>query len=225
MGNTRKCSPGCSLVLNAVHSSGRWLLGCHWPKLSRWLKMRSLARAFSSSRRAPPISASNLNSSIASSSVTLWCTLRDSPSWARRTVPRTMLSSTLRTISLACSSAARESLKSVTSWKLWPVSIISSGYGMRPTPNAFSAHLSMTSESLPPENSSVGRSNAAATSRRMKMVSSSSASRCWLLKVCSNWGSVLAFMVFEFLRFKYGEFLNAEGAKVSQRTQKTEKRK
>jgi hypothetical protein len=27
-------------------------LGCHWPKLSRWLKMRSLARAFSSSRRA-----------------------------------------------------------------------------------------------------------------------------------------------------------------------------
>ena len=42
-------------VLNSVHSSGRCSLGCHWPKPSRWLKMRSLARAFSSSRRAPPI--------------------------------------------------------------------------------------------------------------------------------------------------------------------------
>jgi hypothetical protein len=52
---------------------------CHWPKLSRWLKMRSLARAFSSSRRAPPISASKRNSSIASSKVTDWCTLRLSP--------------------------------------------------------------------------------------------------------------------------------------------------
>ncbi len=88
MGNTRKCSPGCRRVLNSVHSSGRWALGCHWPKLSRWLKMRSLARAFSSSRRAPPIRASKRNSSIASSSVTDWCTLRDSPGWARRTVPR-----------------------------------------------------------------------------------------------------------------------------------------
>jgi hypothetical protein len=44
--------------LNRVHSSGRWALGCHWPKLSRCEKMRSLARAFSSSRRAPPIRAS-----------------------------------------------------------------------------------------------------------------------------------------------------------------------
>ncbi len=43
---TRKCSPGAMRVLNSVHSSGRWSLGCHWPKLSRWLKMRSLARAF-----------------------------------------------------------------------------------------------------------------------------------------------------------------------------------
>ena len=108
IGNTRKCSPGCRRVLNSVHSSGRWSLGCHWPKLSRCEKMRSLARAFSSSRRAPPISASKRNSSIASSSVTDWCTLRDSPGCARRTVPRFIESSTLRTISSAPSSLARE---------------------------------------------------------------------------------------------------------------------
>ncbi len=70
IGKARKCSPGRCRVLNSVHNSGRWSFGCHWPKLSRWLKMRSLARAFSSSRRAPPISASKRCSSIASSSVT-----------------------------------------------------------------------------------------------------------------------------------------------------------
>ena len=43
------CSPGLSRVLNSVQSSGRWFLGCHWPKLSRCDRMRSLARAFSSS--------------------------------------------------------------------------------------------------------------------------------------------------------------------------------
>ena len=36
------------------HSSGRWFLGSHWPKSSRRLTTRSLARAFSSSRRPPP---------------------------------------------------------------------------------------------------------------------------------------------------------------------------
>ena len=194
IGNTRKCSPGCSRVLNSVHSSGRCALGCHCPKLSRCEKMRSLARAFSSSRRAPPIKASKRNSSIASSKVTDWCTLRDSPGWASRTVPRFIESSTLRTISSAPSSLARRSRKAVTSGKLWPVSIISSGYGIRAAPNAFSAHRSRTSESLPPENNRVGRSNTAATSRRMKMVSSSSASRWRLLRCPSTFGSVRAFM-------------------------------
>ena len=171
MGNTRKCSPGCKRVLNKFHSSGRWALGCHWPKPSRWLKMRSLARAFSSSRRAPPIKASKRNSSIASSRVTDWCTLRLSPGWARRTVPRRIESSTLRTINSAPSSWARKSRKSVTSGKLWPVSIISRGKGRRPpcwrSMKAFSAQRSMTNESLPPENNKVGRSKVAATSRRM----------------------------------------------------------
>ena len=62
-------------------------------------------------------------------------------------------------------------------------------------PKAFSAHLNMTSESLPPENSRVGRSNAAATSRKMKMVSSSNASRWALLRVCNS-GCVMAFISF-----------------------------
>ena len=127
IGKTRKCSPGCRRVLKSVHNSGRCDLGCHWPKLSRWLKMRSLARAFSSSRRAPPIKASKRNSSMASSRVTDWCTLRLSPSWARRTVPRFIESSTFRTINSVPNSLARKSRKSVTSWKLCPVSIIKSG--------------------------------------------------------------------------------------------------
>ena len=50
--------------------------------------MRSLARAFSSSRRAPPISTSKRCDSIVSISVTLWWPLRDSSGVPRRTVPR-----------------------------------------------------------------------------------------------------------------------------------------
>ena len=44
--------------------------------------------------------------------------------------------------------------------------------------NAFSARRSMTIESLPPENSSTGRSNSAATSRMMWIDSASRARRC-----------------------------------------------
>src|SRR4029079_9154856 len=43
--------------------------------------------------------------------------------------------------------------------------------------NAFSARRSITMESLPPEKSSTGRSNSAATSRITKMLSASSESR------------------------------------------------
>ena len=46
-----------------------------------------------------------------------------------------------------------------------------------PGQNAFSARRSMTIESLPPENSSTGRSNSAATSRMMWIDSASSARR------------------------------------------------
>ena len=44
---------------------------------------------------------------------------------------------------------------------------------MRAGKNAFSASRSMTMESLPPENSSTGRSNSATTSRMMWMASAS----------------------------------------------------
>ena len=53
----------------------------------------------------------------------------------------------------------------------------SPGTGSRPAQNAFSASRSMTIESLPPENSSTGRSNSATTSRMMWIASASSASQ------------------------------------------------
>src|ERR687888_381641 len=58
------------------HSSGRWPFGSHWPKSSRKERMRSFARARSSSRRAPPKAARKPCCSIASSSVTDWSRLR-----------------------------------------------------------------------------------------------------------------------------------------------------
>ena len=63
-------SPLLCLPLYRLHSSGRWPFGSHWPNSSRNEKIRSLARAFSSSRRAPPMQASNPSSAIASSRVT-----------------------------------------------------------------------------------------------------------------------------------------------------------
>ena len=68
---------------------------------------------------------------------------------------------------------------SSTSSKLCPVSTCITGNGRRPGRNALSARCSMTIESLPPENSSTGRSNSAATSRMMWMASASS-DRRWL---------------------------------------------
>ncbi len=71
------------------------------------------------------------------------------------------------------SSATRLSRKAITSGKLWPVSTCMTGNGIRAGKNAFSARASMTMESLPPENSSTGRSNSAATSRITWMASAS----------------------------------------------------
>ena len=51
------------------------------------------------------------------------------------------------------------------------------GNGKLPGRNAFSASRSSTIESLPPLNSSTGRSNSAATSRKMWIDSASSVSR------------------------------------------------
>ena len=52
-------------VLNRLHSSGRWLRGSQPWLAERCEKMRSLARLFSSSRRAPPKATSNCHLSSA----------------------------------------------------------------------------------------------------------------------------------------------------------------
>ena len=150
--------------------------GSHWPNSSRKLNTRSLARAFSSSRRAPPNSASKRYFSTASSSTGVWIRLRV-PSAGSRTSPLASASGTLATIRLSASSSTRRSRNSSTSAKLCPVSTCMTGNGIGAGQNAFSASRSMTIESLPPEKSSTGRSNSAPTSRMTKMLSASSASR------------------------------------------------
>src|SRR5712672_704840 len=173
------CSPRRSRVLYRFHSSGRWFFGSHWPNSSRNENTRSLARAFSSSRRAPPMAASNESSAIASSRVTDCAAFLLSSKRRSLTVPRRIESSTERTISRSWRSAARMSRKAITSGKLCPVSICISGNGNFAGRKAFSARRSRTMESLPPEKNSTGFAHSPATSRRMKIASDSSQSR-WL---------------------------------------------
>src|SRR6266705_1181922 len=179
IGNTRMCSPFATRVLYRLHSSGRWFFGSHWPNSSRKENTRSLARAFSSSRRAPPMAASKPNSAIASSSVTDCAAFLLSLGRRSFTVPRRIDSSTERTISRSPSAAARASRNAITSGKLCPVSTCMSGNGNFAGRKAFSARRNSTIESLPPEKNSTGFAHSPATSRRMKMASDSSQSR-WL---------------------------------------------
>ncbi len=65
----------------------------------------------------------------------------------------------------------------MTSSKLCPVSMCISGNGAGAGQNALRARWNITTESLPPENSIAGRSNAAATSRKMCTDSASRACR------------------------------------------------
>ena len=81
--------------------------------------------------------------------------------------PASIESCTLATTSRTPSSATRRSRNSRTSGKLCPVSTCITGNGILAGQNARSARASITMESLPPENSSTGRSNSAATSRMM----------------------------------------------------------
>src|SRR3954454_17175684 len=157
-------------------SSGRWARGSHCPWASRNEKIRSLARARSSSRRAPPNAASKRCSAIASSSVTVCRRLRDRPCSIAR--PVSIDSCTDATISCSPSSLTRRSRNSRTSGKLCPVSTCITGNGNGPGRNAFSASRRSTIESLPPENSSTGRSSSAATSR-ITCTDSASSSRSW----------------------------------------------
>ena len=66
--------PGRIRVLNRFHSSGRWLRGSQTWLAPRNEKMRSLARLFSSSRRAPPNAASNCDLSSACFSASVFIT-------------------------------------------------------------------------------------------------------------------------------------------------------
>ena len=162
-----------------LHSSGRWFFGSQPPKSSRKEKIRSFARARSSSRRAPPNAASKPCSSIASSSVVVCRRLRDARGpVSSRTRPASIDACTDATTSRSPSSATRRSRNSMTSGKLWPVSTCMSGNGKRPGRNAFSARRSSTIESLPPLNSSTGFESSAATSRMMWIASDSSSCRC-----------------------------------------------
>ncbi len=115
---------------------------------------------------------------MASSRVLVWSRLRDGfGPGSSTTRPLSIDSWTDATISRTPSSATRRSRNSSTSGKLWPVSTCMTGKGSRAGQNAFSASRSMTTESLPPENSSTGRSNSATTSRMMWTDCASSASR------------------------------------------------
>ena len=114
-----------------------------------------MARALSSSRRAPPNSAVKPCSSTASSSTGVWIRLRE-PLGSSLTVPAAIASGTEATISCTPSSATRLSRNSSTSGKFRPVSTCMTGNGMRAGANALRASSSITMESLPPENSSTG---------------------------------------------------------------------
>src|SRR5271166_762509 len=189
IGKTRACSPLRIRPLYRLHSSGRWRWGSHWPNSSRKDRIRSLARARSSSRRAPPKAASKSCSAIASSSVTVCSRLRDARGPVSSTTrPLSIDSCTLATISRSPSSATRRSRNSITSGKLCPVSTCISGNGNGAGRNAFSARRSSTIESLPPLNSSTGRSNSAATSR-ITWIASDSSARRWL-----SWGRAATLM-------------------------------
>ncbi len=129
-GKTRMLSPEPMRPLKRFHSSGRWFFGSHWPNSSRKEKIRSLARALSSSRRAPPKIAVKACFSRASSSTGVWMRLRV-PSRGATTLPFSMASSTLATMSWIPSSLTRRSRNSSTSSKLCPVSTCMTGKGIR----------------------------------------------------------------------------------------------
>ena len=114
--------------------------------------MRSLARARSSSRRAPPNAASKPCSAIASSSVTVCSRLRD----ARGAGLLDRAAGVDRLLHGGDDQLARRapprarSRNSMTSGKLCPVSTCMTGNGSGAGRNAFSASRSSTIESLPP---------------------------------------------------------------------------
>ena len=158
IGNTRTCSPLCTRALYRFHSSGRWFFGSHWPNASRkrehaLLRARLLlvaARAADAARRSR-----TRRSRRAASPTGARCGFRPASrsthAPAARSNPRPSARSGARP-----APRARRSRNAITSGKLWPVSMCSSGNGNGAGRNAFSARRSRTSESLPPEKSSAG---------------------------------------------------------------------
>ena len=139
--------------------------------------MRSLARALSSSRRAPPKHASNPCSAIASSSDTDCRRLRDAPGPGSPQRPRSIDACTDATTRRAPSLLTTRSRKSSTSWKLWPVSTCMTGNGNGPGRAPWRRGGARPPSPCRRRTAATGVRSSAATSRMMKIACDSSASR------------------------------------------------
>ena len=168
-GKTRIDSPSRMRVLKSRQSSGRWLRGSQAWAAERCEKMRSLARLFSSSRRAPPKAASKRprveRLAQAPRSSSLACE-PGCPS-ANGEMPRATPSWLIWTRRSRPSRRAVSSRKAIISRNFQVVSTCSSGNGSGAGWNALSATCSIAQESLPIEYSITGLRNSATTSRMM----------------------------------------------------------
>ena len=145
-------------------------------------RSRRAARPRAPSRASAPRRAArrrtarrSARAAIASSSTGVCSRLRDSP--VSRTRPASIASCTEATTSRRRPRPRAGRGTRAPRGSRGPVAICSSGNGSGAGANAFSASRSSTAESLPPLNSSAGRSRSAATSRMMWIASDSSASR------------------------------------------------
>src|SRR5690606_22546036 len=140
--------------------------------------MRSLARDFSSSRRAPPMAASNRHLSSACFSawvfITSVCTVAP---WLTGPMPCARPSGLVQVRSSTPVSWARRSRNAIISRNFQVVSTCSSGTGGGAGWEAFTCRCSSTELALPTEYIITGLRNSAATSRRIWMLSASNRSR------------------------------------------------
>ncbi|CAI8871170.1 hypothetical protein EMIT0194MI4_30043 [Pseudomonas sp. IT-194MI4] len=147
--------------------------------LSRKEYTRSLARDFSSSRRAPPNAASKpyLSRACLRPSVFMMSVCLALP-WVSGLIPCATPSGLTCTSRSRPSSSTMRSRNAYISLNFHWVSTCITGNGSLPGKNALRARCSITAESLPTEYSITGLSNSAATSRMMWMLSASSCFRC-----------------------------------------------
>jgi len=166
-------SPLFLRALYSRHSSGRWLRGSHWCCALRNENTRSLARDFSSSRRAPPKARSKPWMSSACLRPAVFQRSVCAAPWSNGLIPARSASGLRCTISSSPHSRAMRSRSSYIARNFHVVSTCSSGNGGREGKNALRARCSSTELSLPIEYSSTGRSDSATASRRMSMLSAS----------------------------------------------------